>query len=88
VKARALERHAPSLLLFVALLVIWQLLPPIFKIREYLLPGPAAVLRAALSGSIPWFTHIWVTTLEILGGFALAGAAGVAWASRSRGRRH
>ena len=77
-KARALERHAPSLLLFVALLVIWQLLPPIFKIREYLLPGPAAVLRAALSGSIPWLTHLRVTTLEILGGFALAGAAGVA----------
>ena len=58
--------------------MIWQLLPPIFKIREYLLPGPAAVLRAALSGSIPWLTHIRVTTLEILGGFALAGAAGVA----------
>jgi NitT/TauT family transport system permease protein len=78
VKARALERHAPSLLLFVALLVIWQLLPPVFGIREYLLPGPAAVLRAAVGGSIPWLTHIWVTTLEILGGFALAGAAGVA----------
>jgi len=78
VKVRALQRHAPSLLLFAALLVIWQLAPPLLKIREYLLPGPASVVRAALNFSIPWHTHLAVTTLEILGGFALAGAAGVA----------
>jgi len=78
VKVRALQRHAPSLLLFAALLVIWQLAPPLLKIREYLLPGPVSVVRAALNFSIPWHTHLAVTTLEILGGFALAGAAGVA----------
>ena len=77
-KVRALQRHAPSLLLFAALLVIWQLAPPILKIREYLLPSPAGVVRAALNFSIPWHTHLAVTTLEILGGFVLAGAAGVA----------
>jgi NitT/TauT family transport system permease protein len=60
------------------LLVIWQLAPPLLKIREYLLPGPASVVRAALNFSIPWHTHLTVTTLEILGGFVLAGAAGVA----------
>jgi len=78
VKVRALQRYAPSLLLFAVLLVIWQLAPPILKIREYLLPGPAQVVRAALNFSIPWHTHLAVTTLEILGGFVLAGAAGVA----------
>ena len=77
-KVRALQRQVPSLLLFAALLVIWQALPPVFGIREYLLPGPVAVVRAALSFSIPWHTHLWVTTLEILGGFVLAGVAGVA----------
>jgi len=78
VKVRALQRQVPSLLLFAALLVIWQVLPPVFGIREYLLPGPVAVVRAALSFSIPWHTHLWVTTLEILGGFVLAGVTGVA----------
>jgi len=58
--------------------VIWQLAPPLLRIREYLLPGPVSVVRAALNFSIPWHTHLAVTTLEILGGFALAGAAGVA----------
>jgi len=58
--------------------VLWQVLPPLFRVREYLLPGPVAVVRAALNFSIPWHTHLWVTAIEILGGFALAGAAGVA----------
>ena len=58
--------------------MIWQLAPPLLRIREYLLPGPVSVVRAALNFSIPWHTHLAVTTLEILGGFALAGAAGVA----------
>ena len=58
--------------------MIWQLAPPLLRIREYLLPGPVSVVRAALNFSIPWHAHLAVTTLEILGGFALAGAAGVA----------
>jgi NitT/TauT family transport system permease protein len=73
-----LRRHAPSLALFAATVLVWQLAGPLFRIREYLLPGPLAVLRAALNFSIPWHTHIWTTTLEVLGGFALAGASGVA----------
>ncbi len=75
---RTLRRSLPSIALFGALLVLWQVVPPLLRIREYLLPGPVAVVRAALDFSIPWHTHLWITTLEILGGFALAGAAGVA----------
>ena len=73
-----LRRHAPSLVLFAAVLVVWQIAGPLFRIREYLLPGPAAVVRAALDFTIPWHHHIWVTALEIVGGFAVAGFAGVA----------
>ena len=73
----AIARVVPSLILFAALLVAWQAAGPVFGIREYLLPGPLAVARAALNFSIPWGRHLWTTTLEILGGFALAGVAGV-----------
>jgi NitT/TauT family transport system permease protein len=59
------------------LLLAWQLAWPVFGIREYVLPGPVSVVRAALSRTIPWPTHLTITTLEILGGFALAGLAGV-----------
>jgi NitT/TauT family transport system permease protein len=75
---RPLARFVPSLALFAGLLVAWQAAGPVLGIREYLLPGPVSVARAALSPSIPWATHLWVTTLEIVGGFALAGVGGVA----------
>jgi NitT/TauT family transport system permease protein len=74
----ALGRVLPSVVLFAGLLALWQAAGPAFGIREYLLPGPFAVARAAVNPAIPWGTHLWITTLEIVGGFALAGAAGVA----------
>jgi NitT/TauT family transport system permease protein len=62
----------------VALLVAWQLAVTVFGVREYLLPSPLVVLRALGGSEIPWIGHLWITTLEIVGAFVLAGAAGVA----------
>src|SRR5467141_4920446 len=76
--ARGCWRLLPSLVVFAALLAAWQAAGPLFGVREYLLPGPLAVARALANFSVPWHRHLRVTTLEILGGFALAGAAGVA----------
>jgi NitT/TauT family transport system permease protein len=75
---RGLSRLLPSLTVFAAVLVAWQAAGTLFGVREYLLPGPLAVAGALANFSVPWHRHLWVTTLEILGGFALAGAAGVA----------
>ena len=38
-----LQRIVPSLVLFVVLLLAWQVAGPVFGIRAYLLPSPAAV---------------------------------------------
>src|SRR3989442_8376238 len=76
--ARGLWRLLPSLVVFAALLAAWQAAGTLFGVRESLLPGPLAVAGALANFSVPWHRHLWVTTLEILGGFALAGAAGVA----------
>ena len=45
--------------------------------REYILPSPLTVLRALMGSEIPWAGHVWITTLEIVGAFLLAGAVGV-----------
>ncbi len=74
---RTLAHYLPAVGLFVAFIVLWQLAVSVFGIREYLLPGPMAVLQAMGSGEIPWLSHAWITAVEILGAFLLAGVAGV-----------
>jgi NitT/TauT family transport system permease protein len=75
---RWLTRNAPAIVLFVALLVAWQLAVTVFEMREYILPSPLVVLRALSGSEIPWMGHLWVTTLEIVGAFMVAGTVGVA----------
>ena len=60
------------------LLACWQLAVTVFRVREYLLPSPLAVLRATLDFRIPWWTHLGITSLEIAGAFVVAGAVGIA----------
>src|SRR3989442_10338436 len=75
---RWLTRNAPALVLFVALLGAWQLAVSAFEMREYILPSPLVVLRALGGREIRWAGHLWITTLEIVGAFVLAGVVGVA----------
>jgi len=75
---RALSRYLPAAALFVALIVAWQLAVTVLRVREYLLPAPLTVARAMMGDEIPWLRHLGITSLEIVGAFALAGAAGVA----------
>ena len=75
---RWLTRNAAAIVLFVALLGAWQLAVSAFEMREYILPSPLVVLRALGGSEIPWASHLWITTLEIVGAFVLAGVVGVA----------
>jgi NitT/TauT family transport system permease protein len=74
---RALAHQLPSIVLFAAVLALWQLASTSLGVREYILPSPMVVGRALVSGEIPWASHAATTALEIVGAFALAGAAGV-----------
>ena len=69
--------HLPAIGVFVVFVAVWQLAVSVLGIREYLLPSPGAVLRAMVGDEIPWGRHLWVTALEIIGAFVLAGLAGV-----------
>jgi NitT/TauT family transport system permease protein len=74
---RWLASYLPALAIFALLIVVWQLAVSFLGIREYLLPSPGAVLRAMVGDEIPWGRHLWVTALEIVGAFVLAGLSGV-----------
>jgi NitT/TauT family transport system permease protein len=72
------SEYLPATLLFLAMLALWQVAVSVFGIREYLLPSPASVFHA-LTGTedVRWWSHLWTTSLEILGAFVIAGAVGV-----------
>ncbi len=84
---RWLTRNLPAIILFLALLAVWQGAVSWLGLREYLLPSPMSVLRALVGSEIPWGGHLWVTALEIVGAFAVAGSVGIllgvaiAWSS-------
>jgi len=77
VARRGVARYAPAVAIFAAFIVVWQLAVSFLGLREYLLPSPMAVVRAMVGDEIPWGRHLWVTGLEIVGAFLLAGLAGV-----------
>ena len=74
---RWLADQLPALVIFAAFIVLWQLAVSFLDVREYLLPSPVSVLRAMFGDEIPWGRHIWVTGVEIIGAFVVAGVAGV-----------
>lgn len=74
---RALAQRWPAIAVFASFILLWQLAVSFLGMREYLLPSPMAVLRAMFGGEIPWGGHIWITCVEIVGAFVLAGVAGI-----------
>src|SRR5215470_20069398 len=90
-KGALFHRIFPATLMFVSLLAAWQLAVAGLGVREYLLPSPLSVLLAMGPGEIPWTKHIFITGLEIVGAFLIAGFAGVllgaaiAWSQAAAG---
>lgn len=84
---RSVSQRWPAFAIFGGFILLWQLAVTFLDIREYLLPSPMSVLRAMFGDEIPWGKHIWVTAVEIVGAFVLAGVGGVvlgvtiAWSS-------
>ena len=62
------------------IVALWGAAVPLFDIPAYLLPGPWAVLQSLIfhfqRSALTW--HIYVTLTEILGGFFLGAAVGIA----------
>jgi NitT/TauT family transport system permease protein len=60
-----------------AALIAWELVVDLFAVPEYLLPPPTGVARAMVAEWRYLLFHTWVTTKEILLGFALAVLVGI-----------
>lgn len=71
-----LERYA-SLLLAVAILVLWQIAVPLLGLSEFVLPTPMAIGRRMVTDSGLLASNAYVTLLEVLAGFLTGVVVGI-----------
>jgi putative hydroxymethylpyrimidine transport system permease protein len=69
-------RALKPLLVAIGLLLLWQAAASLTRVPAYILPSPAAVLRAGMANPELLLTHAAVTGGEILGGFVLGALLG------------
>jgi NitT/TauT family transport system permease protein len=67
-----LGKRGGALLIFALLFLIWEFAVRLTGIKEYLLPPPSKVWVEFLKRFDPLMASAWVTTKEILAGYALA----------------
>lgn len=64
----------------IGFILLWQVIVVIADVPSYILPSPLETIAEITDGGYNWWTHTWVTTVEIFGGYALAIIVGVALA--------
>ena len=64
----------------IGFILFWQLIVILADVPSYILPSPLETIAEITDSSYNWWTHTWVTTLEIFGGYAMAIVVGVALA--------
>ena len=70
-----LRRYAPAVVVFVAVLVLWELVVRAFGISQFLLPRPTAIATALYEHADELATVGRNTLVEAVGGFAIGGGA-------------
>jgi len=69
-----------AVLAHVGFIVLWQVAVTVGRVPSYIMPGPIETLMALGEPSYNWLKHLWVTAIEIFGGYAIAVVVGVALA--------
>lgn len=64
------REHVTSVAVFVALVLVGEILLPLFKVPAYILPTPTAVMRALLAdlSTVSFWANTWITLREIVVG--------------------
>lgn len=74
----AMSRFMPALVLFVGIVVVWEAVARIFRLPEFVLPAPSAIVNVLIIRQRELGYAAWVTAQEIVWGFLLSGAIGAA----------
>jgi NitT/TauT family transport system permease protein len=71
------RRYSDPAILFLLLALLWEKAVDVFGIKSYLLPPLSKVLASLWTNRTALLLQSWVTTREVLAGFALAVLGGV-----------
>ncbi len=72
--------YLPSVLVMIALVIIWQALVVWLGIKEYILPTPSAAFMELFDANYRWTENLLATLYAVLGAFALSAVLGIALA--------
>jgi NitT/TauT family transport system permease protein len=78
--ARSARSLAIILIVHLAVILLWEVLVDAFHVPKFILPSPLATLATLAHAKYAWIPNLAVTAIEILGGFSLGAAVGVALA--------
>jgi len=73
----AVVYYLPSVVVMLALLVLWQLGVQWLGVKEYILPTPLSALRTLADPNYRWTANFLATLYSVLGAFALSAVLGV-----------
>jgi NitT/TauT family transport system permease protein len=74
----AWSRFMPPLALFVGVVVAWEAVSRIFRLPEFVLPAPTAIVEVLISNQRALGYAAFVTAREVLWGFVLSAVVGAA----------
>jgi len=74
----ALSRFMPALALFVGVVVVWEAVARIFRVPQFVLPPPSAIVDVLIARQRDLGYAAWVTAQEVVWGFLLSGLIGAA----------
>ena len=72
-----LKKNAPAILIFIAVMALWEGGVRAFQIERFLLPKPSAILQNFIENYQRIISIGWYTTKEALGGFAMGCTLGI-----------
>ena len=78
--ARSVRSLTIILIVHLGVILLWEVLVDAFQVPKFILPSPLATLATLAHAKYAWVPNLAVTAIEILGGFSLGAAVGVALA--------
>ena len=76
-RSRVMAEYVVPALTLLGALVLWEAAIRVFKVPNFIMPAPSAIVGEGWEWRYRFVGHTWVTLYETLGGFALSIVVGV-----------